>query len=227
MFGLRNPWRWSWDRGTGDLYIGDVGQNTIEEVDYVPAGTAAGRNFGWRCMEGNNTYSSPAGPNCTAGGANLTNPVWTYPRTTGICVTGGYVYRGLEVPGEQGNYIYGDYSSGTIWTFKIVGGVATGNTQRLTFTNLTSFGEDSKGELYLVNGTGTANGTIRRIVPTCNNKSDINADCAKDQLDIDILVNVLLDIPVGDPALVHRSDISGDGLVDGNDIAAWIHQPFP
>jgi glucose/arabinose dehydrogenase len=227
MFGLRNPFRWSWDRANGDLYIGDVGQNAIEEVDYIPAGTGAARNLGWRCMEGNAAFNSPAGPNCTSGGSNLTYPVLTYTHSTGLAVIGGYVYRGLVIPGEQGSYFYGDNSGNQIWTFKMVGGVATGNAQRFTFAQPTAFAEDVKGEIYIVSGTATTTGTVRRVIPTCNNKADINADCAKDQLDIDILVNVLLEIPVGDPALVARSDINGDSLVDGNDIAAWINFPFP
>lgn len=232
MYGLRNPWRFSFDRGTGDLYIGDVGQGSREEIDYVPVGTGAGRNFGWRCMEGDQctpgcANCSSSGPNCTCGSGALTNPVLVYPRTQGICVTGGYVYRGVQIPGENGNYFYGDYSSGRIWSFKIVGGAATGNTQRLTFSALTSFGEDVQGELYLVNGTGTATGTIRRIVPLNNNRADINADGAKDTLDTDILANVLLEIDVGDPALVWRSDVNRDGSANGLDIKAWVDQPFP
>ncbi|MEK6644526.1 MAG: PQQ-dependent sugar dehydrogenase [Planctomycetota bacterium] len=237
-FGLRNPWRFSFDRANGDLYIADVGQNAWEEVNYVPAGTGGGRNFGWRCMEGNATFNSPSGTGCTsdincdgppppAPYPPLTCPVITYDHVTGISVTGGFAYRGLEIPGEQANYFYGDYSSGRIWTFKMMGGVATGNLQRLTQTALTSIGEDAKGEIYLVNGTGTANGTIRRIVPACNNISDINSDCAKDQLDIDILVNVLLGSPPADPALVNRSDVNDDTIYDGNDIRTWIDTPFP
>lgn len=224
MYGLRNPFRWSFDRATGDLYIGDVGQNAVEEVDYIPAGTGTGRNLGWRCMEGNNCYNTPAGPNCTCGGGNLTNPVWTYagsPR----CIIGGYAYRGLEIPGEQGSYFYAEYVAGPVWSFTVVGGAATGNAQRFTFTNVTSFGEDTKGEIYIVNGTGTASGTVRRIVPLNNTKADINADGFKNQLDIDILVNVLLGIDVGDPALVNRSDVNDDGTVDSLDIQAWIDNP--
>ncbi|MBI5765310.1 MAG: PQQ-dependent sugar dehydrogenase [Planctomycetes bacterium] len=237
-FGLRNPWRFSFDRANGDLYIADVGQGTWEEVNYVPAGTGGGRNYGWRCMEGNACFTSPSGTGCTCdincdGAAPpapypaLTCPVQTYDHSLGLSITGGYVYRGLEIPGEQGNYFYGDYSSGRIWTFQIDQGLPVNNTQRLTFSTLTSFGEDAKGEIYLVNGTGTTNGTIRRIVPSCNNKADINSDCAKDQLDIDILVNVLLGSPPADPALVNRTDVNDDTLFDGNDIRTWIDTPFP
>lgn len=226
-YGLRNPWRFSFDRGTGDLYVADVGQDAWEEVNYVPAGTGGGLNYGWRCMEGNACFTTPSGPNCTCNGANLTDPVIVYNHATGFSITGGYCYRGLEIPGEQGNYFYGDYGTGRIWTFLMSGGVATGNTQRLTFGQLTSFGEDAKGEIYLVNGNTTTTGTIRRIVPTCNNKADINSDCAKDQLDIDILVNVLLGSPPADPALVNRSDVNDDTLKNGLDIRAWIDTPFP
>jgi glucose/arabinose dehydrogenase len=225
QYGLRNPWRFSFDRANGDLYIGDVGQGVWEEVNYVATGTGAGVNYGWRCMEANACYTSPSGPNCTCNGANLTDPVLAYDHTVGLVVIGGHVYRGLEIPGEQGNYFYANYSSGPVWTFKIVGGAATGNASRIAQSGITSFGEDANGEIYLVHGTGTTTGTVRRIVPLNNNISDINADGAKDQLDIDILVNVLLEIPVGDPALENRSDVNDDGAVNGTDIQAWIDAP--
>jgi len=232
-FGFRNPWRWSFDRLTGDLYIGDVGQNIWEEVDYVPAGTGAGRNFGWRCMEGLSCFTSPSGSECTCGGANLTNPVLVYQHaSSNICVTGGYVYRGTRIPGENGNYFYGDYNSGRVWSFVISGGAAVGNTQRFgttTFSGLVSFGEDANGELYMVTGpqqnTITNGGLVLKIVPACDTAGDINADCVKNIADAAILVDALLGVPQADPALTARSDVNHDGRVDGNDIQAWIAAP--
>jgi len=229
-FGVRNPWRFSFDRATGDLYIADVGQGSWEEVDFAPSTSTGGENYGWRCMEGNACFTSPSGPNCTCNGPNLTDPVFVYSHGGApfrCSIDGGYVYRGLNIPGENGNYFYGDFCSGQIWSFKIVGGAATGNTQRFGFGSafdLTSFGEDTQGELYLVSGIGTTNGTIRKIVPTNDAPADINADGSIDLIDADILVDVLLDVDVGDPALVHRADVSGDGAVNGLDIQAWIDQ---
>ena len=232
-FGLRNPWRWSFDRLTDDLYIADVGQNIWEEVNYVPADTGAGRNFGWRCMEGLSCFTSPSGPECTCGGGNLTNPVVVYQHANNnISITGGYVYRGTRIPGEYGNYFYGDYVSGRVWSFAISGGVAVGNTQRFSptvFPTLSSFGEDANGELYMVTGpqqnATTNGGAVLKIVPACDTAGDINADCAKNITDAAILVNALLGLPQPDPALSARSDVNHDGRIDGNDIQAWIAAP--
>jgi len=229
-FGLRNPWRFSFDRLTGDLYIADVGQSAQEEVNFLSAPLAGKNNFGWRCMEGNACFTSPSGPNCTCNGNNLTDPVFTYSHG-GVpfrcSINGGYVYRGLDIPGENGNYFYSDFCSGQVWSFAMVGGVATGNTQRFAFGSafdMTSFGEDAQGEIYIVSGIGTANGAVRKIVPTNDDPGDINADGFVDLIDADILVDVLLDVDVGDPALVHRSDVSGDGTVDGRDVQSWLDE---
>lgn len=229
-FGLRNPWRFSFDRLTGDLYIADVGQGSREEVDFVPASSTGGENYGWRCMEGNVCTPFPGGPNCTCNGANLTDPVFVYSHGGSpfrCSINGGYVYRGLEIPGENGNYFYGDFCSGQVWSFAMVGGVATGNTQRFAFGiafAMTSFGEDNQGEIYLVSGIGTTNGTIRKIVPVNDALGDINADGFIDLIDAGILVDALLDKGAVDPALFHRSDVNGDGDVNGLDIQPWLDQ---
>lgn len=112
--GLRNPWRFSFDRETGDLWIGDVGQNAWEEIDFQPANSPGGENYGWRCYEGNTAYNlSQCG-----GITDLTDPIHVYQNnfSTGCSVTGGYVYRGSEFPKLQGFYLYTDYCSGRIWT---------------------------------------------------------------------------------------------------------------
>ena len=229
-FGLRNPWRFSFDRLTGDLYIGDVGQGVWEEVDFVPGSSTGGENYGWRCMEGNASFISPSGPNCTFNGPNLTDPVFVYSHGGSpfrCSINGGYVYRGLEIPGENGNYFYGDFCSGQVWSFAIVAGAAVGNTQRFAFGgafDMTSFGEDAQGEIYIVSGIGTTNGTVRKIVPVNDAPGDINADGSVDLLDAGILVDVLLDVDVGDPALVNRCDVSDDGLVNGLDVQSWLDQ---
>ena len=111
--GLRNPWRFSFDRVTGDLYIGDVGQGAIEEIDFLPRGQGAGANFGWRVMEGNQCTNLGGGPPCNA--AAFTPPVLTYDHTQGCSVTGGVVYRGRRIPVLYGRYVYSDYCSGHLW----------------------------------------------------------------------------------------------------------------
>ena len=157
--GLRNPWRFSFDRATGDLYIGDVGQGAREEIDFEPRGSAGGRNYGWKIMEGSlcgggGSSACPAGvPPCTS--PLFTPPLYEYSHGSGDCsVTGGYVYRGSAMPSFQGVYFYGDYCTGRIW----------GNGQLLTARapNLTTFGEDAAGELY----AATEGGVFYRIIET-------------------------------------------------------------
>jgi glucose/arabinose dehydrogenase len=142
--GLRNPWRFSFDRATGDLYIGDVGQNTWEEIDYRPA-AATGKlaNYGWKTYEGRARYSNTA-----LGPGQLVAPVYVYSHDGGNCsVTGGYVY--------QGRFYFGDYCSGTVWSLTIDHGTASDvRREPFTVSQLTSFGEDAAGQLYLASGGG-------------------------------------------------------------------------
>jgi glucose/arabinose dehydrogenase len=147
-YGLRNPWRFSFDRANADLYIGDVGQDKWEEIDYLPAGTGSGANFGWNIREGNHTYSGEAK-------SGFTMPVAEYSHGEGGCsVTGGYVYRG-GMPGWQGIYFYGDYCTGKIWgLIKSENGFKS---QVLfdTAVTITSFGQDESGEVYLASDNGS------------------------------------------------------------------------
>jgi glucose/arabinose dehydrogenase len=160
-FGLRNPWRFSFDRSTGDLWIGDVGQGSWEEVDRALAssGRNAGRavNYGWRVMEGAHCFSPSSG--CVRTGKTL--PLTEYGHTNGRCsITGGYVYRGTTYPDLVGAYLFADYCSGEVWF--VDRGAARGVTPpRALDTNsrITSFGEDEAGELYLT----SAEGTVYRI----------------------------------------------------------------
>ena len=159
--GLRNPYRSSFDRGTGDLYIGDVGQNSWEEVSVGPAGLA-GLNYGWDMMEGNACYQPSTGCN-TAG---LTRPVVAYPNPAqGRSVVGGYVYRGASMPALRGTYFYADFFSGWIRSFRLAGGAATDerdwSTSLGTVDSISGFGEDAAGELYVT----SFNGTVYQIVP--------------------------------------------------------------
>jgi glucose/arabinose dehydrogenase len=150
--GLRNPWRFSFDRANGDLYIGDVGQGAWEEIDYQPrAQIARLANYGWRAFEGRARYTNtPLGP------GELIAPVYVYDHDDGSCsVTGGYVYRGRAVRAAAGRYFFGDYCSGIVWSLRIENGRAV-DVRREPFRvdSLTSFGEDAAGELYLATGNG-------------------------------------------------------------------------
>lgn len=172
--GLRNVWRFSFDRETGDLYLGDVGQNKWEEINFQAGTSSGGENYGWRLMEGNHCYNPEK--NCDPGG--LTFPVVEYPNDAnylrtlsgmdledvyGCSVTGGYVYRGSAIPDLRGTYFFGDYCSGNIWSFRISEGIAEDFTRRTEelnlgqgeFTNyISSFGQDADGELYIIDYNG-------------------------------------------------------------------------
>jgi glucose/arabinose dehydrogenase len=146
-WGFRNPWRWSFDRSGGDLWVGDVGQNAREEIDRV----VVRGNFGWRCREGTLVIGLPCGS-----AQNLLAPVAEYDHELGGSVTGGYVYRGMAIPGLVGRYVFGDFISGRLWhiaadtqpTLMInTTGFATG-------LSIASFAEDPAGELYVVNYGG-------------------------------------------------------------------------
>ncbi len=151
--GMRNPWRWSFDRETGDLFIGDVGQDAVEEIDAEPAGQG-GHNYGWNTMEGDQCYRTNG---CDEQG--LTPPVVANHRERGECaITGGYVYRGAQFPELTGLYIYSDWCSGELWAFDaetaLAGGTIEPSLVGTTNTNPTSFGQDMNGELYVIDGRG-------------------------------------------------------------------------
>jgi uncharacterized protein (TIGR03437 family) len=151
--GLRNPWRFSFDRANSDLYIADVGQDTWEEVDYAPASSRGGENYGWNAMEGLVCYRS----GCNMSGLSL--PVAVYSHNGGDCsVTGGFVYRGLLSPGLRGAYLYGDYCTGRIRTLRREGQQWIGGVALRVSGQLTTFGEDEAGEIYVA-----ASGNILRI----------------------------------------------------------------
>jgi glucose/arabinose dehydrogenase len=155
--GLRNPWRFSFDRLTHDLFIADVGQSSLEEVDFQPAGIGGGQNYGWKIMEGTSCYSTSA---CPAGAPacndpSLVLPILEYGHVDGNCaITGGYVYRGSLAPSLYGAYVYGDYCSGHLWAARRTGGEWASQPLAPSAAGLTSFGEDAAGELYLVTQGG-------------------------------------------------------------------------
>jgi hypothetical protein len=160
-YGLRNPWRFSFDAATGDLYIADVGQDAWEEVDVVTAAGGAGRgaNFGWNVMEGRHCLSGSA---CDT--SQFALPVLEYSHATGCSISGGYVYRGAAIPALQGHYFYADYCSGWVRSFRLQDGQAVDQAQWPTLApggQVPSFGQDAAGELYVMN----AGGQVFRIVP--------------------------------------------------------------
>jgi glucose/arabinose dehydrogenase len=142
-YGLRNPWRFSFDRQTGDLWIGDVGQGEWEEIDRTPADSPGLENYGWDVYEGTHPFEdkdpNPAG--------HLVMPVHEYSHDEGCSVTGGYVYRGEAFPGVRGRYFFGDFCSGTVWSLGLAGKVR--NVDEVgRIPGLSSFGEDAAGELF-------------------------------------------------------------------------------
>jgi glucose/arabinose dehydrogenase len=183
-YGLRNPWKASFDLLTGDLYIGDVGQDVSEEIDYQPAASPGGENYGWRCREGNSCSTSspsscPSTTGCTCPGSmpTLTAPVHAYLHTsppaptTFVCsVTGGHVYRGSVFPQLDGHYFLADYCGNAVWSFRVVGGVKTDfldwtsrfspSIDGFNVRNVLSFAEDASGELYILSAT-----EVFKIVP--------------------------------------------------------------
>lgn len=155
--GLRNPWRFSFDRLNHDLYIADVGQSAWEEVNHQPGSGNGGENYGWRIMEGMHCYNSQS---CNQSG--LTLPVWEYSHADGCSITGGFVYRGSTYPGLQGIYFFADYCNGKIWGLVKETGVWQSSLLLDSPYNISSFGEDEAGELYVVD----RNGDIYRVVLT-------------------------------------------------------------
>jgi glucose/arabinose dehydrogenase len=182
--GMRNPWRFSFDRLTGDLYIGDVGQNLWEEVDYQPASSQGGENYGWRIMEGNHCYNPPN--NCDTTG--LRRAVHEYGHGLGCSISGGYVYRGCAIPSLRGTYFFADYCTNHIWSFRYNGSDTSEFQERtndlapgggLSIGSISSFGEDADGELYITDLSG---GEVFKIVP--DSLTDCNHNGISDGCDI-------------------------------------------
>jgi glucose/arabinose dehydrogenase len=189
-YGLRNPWRFSFDRQTGDLYIGDVGQDAREEVDFQAAGAAGGQNYGWDCREGtlpyndtSDTVNMPPVYNTDCPGRTFTEPVLDYSHAFGCAIIGGYVYRGRVPSFLTGQYLYGDYCSGTIWRTSASGsngGPWTSTSMLSTGANISSFGQSESGRLYFADlATNTLNwlavSTFSDVPPTDPAWSEIEA----------------------------------------------------
>lgn len=164
-YGLRNPWKFSFDTATGDLWLADVGQNKYEEVNRI----VLGGNYGWNTREGRHCYQSAS---CASTG--MIDPIAEYTHDEGVSITGGYVYRGKKVPALDGKFIYGDFGSGTIWSVD-----AQGTVTRLLETNLSisSFGQDSDGEVYVVD----MNGSVKRLAQTSGDSPSPSAGTSLSQ----------------------------------------------
>jgi glucose/arabinose dehydrogenase len=186
-YGLRNPWRNAFDRATGDLYIADVGQNAWEEVNFQPAASAGGENWGWRCREGAHDFD--LGCAATPG---LLDPVHEYSHAVGSSITGGEVYRGCAIPDLRGAYFFADYITSRFWSFEMAGGAATNLIERtaaldppgaLTLANPSSFGTDAFGDIYVTDHSG---GEVFRIVATAGPDgcaADADSDGIPDLID--------------------------------------------
>lgn len=231
-YGLRNPWCASFDPETGDLYIGDVGQNAREEVN-VAHYTESGLNYGWRCMEGNRCTNLSG---CSCNAASLTDPVYEYQQssTYGYCITGGFVYRGCAMPDYVGTYFFADYSTTNMFSFEYNGaGGYTNFRQRneletsqggFGVNNISRFGVDFFGEIYVLN---QSSGWLFKIIPDGDPEDpcgpppvkcvgDVNGDLVVDGTDLSIVLGFWGDCD-GCPA-----DITEDGSVDGTDLSVVL-----
>ena len=210
-YGLRNPWRFSFDRGTGDLYIADVGQAQREEINYQPAFSSGGENYGWRVFEGTRCNTPTVTTTDCNGLSSATPPVYEYTHADGFAVTGGYVYRGAALPSLQGIYFYADFSTARVWSIVVSGGSAGSQeewTARLDpdgtlLTSLASFGEDENGELYLV----SLGGKLLRFDPA--HAADANRDFS---INLSELLRV---IQFYNSGALHCEPASEDGYAPG------------
>jgi glucose/arabinose dehydrogenase len=159
--GLRNPWRFSFDRSTGDLLIGDVGEQSYEEIDFQPASSSGGENYGWAVMEGPACFDPPSG--CVR--TNLVLPIYEYGHAEGCSITGGYVYRGSSYPALAGRYFFSDYCESWLRSFRLTNGSPTDESDHAgaagPLAEVSSFGEDDAGELYVLSISA---GTVHRVV---------------------------------------------------------------
>lgn len=169
--GMRNPWRFSFDKMTGDLWIGDVGQGAIEEVDFEPSGDLGGHNYGWRCYEGTDFTNNSSMANCNE---NYLDPIYEILHQAGHCsITGGYVYRGSKYTDILGHYIFTDYCSGDFFTvYTDENGDWVGQKVASLNFGISTFGEDVNGELYAAILSGGNGGNIYRLVGGVLNESD-------------------------------------------------------
>ena len=227
-YGLRNPYRNGFDSVTGDLWIGDVGQFTREEVNFQPASSAGGENYGWRCREG--LFENPNFSGCTNSLPPVVDPIFDYARSGGNCsIIGGYVYNGCAIPELVGQYVYADYCVGTVFAFNPDTGART-TLVGLGF-GVVGFGEDIDGELYVARISA---GQIVKIVPTTivdTNKNgipdscegcpaDVNKDGTASPADFTAWLSCFND--PGSAPFCGNADVNGSGTIDPADFTAWL-----
>ncbi|RMH28587.1 MAG: glucose dehydrogenase [Planctomycetota bacterium] len=216
-YGWRNPWKFSFDTGacgTGAFIAGDVGQDAREEIDYEPAGVPGGRNYGWDCVEGDIPVFTDVG--CDPADPTLTGPLHVVRQPIAQSITGGYVYRGAEIPALRGQYVFGDFVTGGAWRLELAldqAGEAsvvsaTPITNEIGGVSIAAFGRDAAGELYVIDYFGGAVRKIVRVGP----RSDLNGDGAVNGVDITFVLSDWLDAECG------PSDLNNDGIVNGADI---------
>lgn len=223
-YGLRHPWRASFDRATGDLYIGDVGQDLWEEIDFQPANSTGGENYGWRCYEGDHTFNTAGCPPM----GTMEFPIHEYFHNIGFSITGGYVYRGCDIPTLDGTYFFADYVFTRLWSFTYDGANVQDFTSRIAelspssdgfFINqISSFGEDAKGELYIVDQGSGISGQVFKIVPVdpTISPADLNCDGVVGATDLLIL---LVNWGPCDGCL---ADLDGDHIVGSLDLLTLL-----
>lgn len=247
-FGLRNPWRDSFDRLTGDLWIGDVGQDALtaaqEEISFQPAsagepgdvGYYGGRNYGWKCREGDECSTCPGVVCATCTLSSMIEPLIDYNQgsdpqwgPTGVSITGGYVYRGCAIPSLTGNYFVADYAGNRIWTLRQSGGVFVPGSLvtrtaeldppgTLSITSISSFGEDARGELYLCDLNG---GEVFKVIPVTPTVAEQDLDCdgLVGGFDLALLLGVWGKCTSPGGCL---ADFDGNGTIDGLDLALLL-----
>ncbi len=241
-FGLRNPWRYAFDRQTADLYIADVGQGTWEEVSFQPASSAGGENYGWRLKEGPDCFIPSSGCDPTN---SLVDPISYYSHGGSpfrCSITGGFVYRGCAIPDLDGHYLFADYCAGRIWSYRYVSGSIMDSTEwtsQLNPTNarITSFGQDAAGELYIVN---FSNAEVLKIIPSSGEvdcpidpccegqRGDLNGDGADaGPADLAFMVDFLFDGGMA-PVCGPEGNVNGTGpeLPDSIDLAYFVDYLF-
>jgi glucose/arabinose dehydrogenase len=239
-YGLRNPWRNAFDRVTSELYIADVGQGAWEEINIQPAASSGAENYGWDCREGMHCATDsncPAGDvGCDCNDPFLTDPAWDYARGGSpfrCAITGGYVYRGCAIPDLRGAYFYADYCSDQIWSFRHIDGAVTDLTERTTalapgggldIDRIVSFGEDARGELYIIDLGNGSNGEVYRVIAAGPVDAPTPFDYDNDGTIDDFDTHALFDCVTGpggayDNCLCDVFDDGADGDIDLHDVA--------
>jgi glucose/arabinose dehydrogenase len=229
-YGLRNPWRNAFDSATGDLYIADVGQGQREEINFQPASSSGGENYGWDCREGTqcSTVSGCTVSGCVCTDPGFTDPFHEYTHAAGCSITGGEVYRGCAIPDLRGTYFFADYCTDTIWSLRYDGVAETEFTDRtaeldppsFSILSITSFGTDAAGEIYICDQDG---GEVFKIVP--NGPVDCPGDADGDRIVENGDLQIVLDSwskARPDPAYDVRADFNCDGTIENADLQALL-----